>query len=56
MNTTLTEKTNPRLNVASILLEEDSFRARLQSEWLDPDDAKRAAFVYIKNKYGQYDI
>lgn len=44
---------HPRLNVASILVEEEQLTSRFHSEWIPVEEAAKLALQVIKNKYSQ---
>ena len=45
----------PRINPAAILREEDALAVRYQSDTIMYEEAKKMAFHTIKTKYSQYD-
>lgn len=45
-----------RLNIASILLEEETLCVRYQQAWASLEEAKQMALSQIKNKYSQHDL
>ena len=46
----------PRLNITSILIEEEQLIAKLVQWWTHLDEAKSMALSHIKHKYSQFDL
>lgn len=46
---------HPRINPASILIEEEQLIAALMAQWLIEEEAKRQSLHFIKTKYNQLD-
>jgi len=44
-----------KINVASILVEEEQLMSQYQASWFSYEDAKRMSLQEIKKKYSQYD-